>query len=248
MILYPAIDISAGRAVRLEGGDFARERAYEQPAGAARRFAREGARWLHVVDLDGARTGAPRNLQHVRAIVAASGLAVQLGGGLRSSEAIAEAFAAGAARVVLGTAALQDPQLLRQTLARYGDERVAVALDSRDGVVLTGGWQARSSIQVAAAIGAMEKHGVRHILHTDVARDGLLSGIDQEAVRAICALAGTASIIVSGGVAGADDLRQLVDLGTAGPAGVIIGKALYERRLSVRAALALLEGRPAARR
>ncbi|HLI31333.1 MAG TPA: 1-(5-phosphoribosyl)-5-[(5-phosphoribosylamino)methylideneamino]imidazole-4-carboxamide isomerase [Solirubrobacteraceae bacterium] len=242
MILYPAIDISGGRAVRLEEGDFKRERAYEQPASAAARFAREGAEWLHVVDLDGARTGAPRNLEHVRAIAAACDLPIQLGGGLRSSESIAQALAAGATRVVLGTAALQSPQLLRSTLATHGPERVAVALDARAGVVLTAGWQQRSGVPVQEAIAAMEEVGVEHLLHTDVARDGLLTGIDQEAVRAVCASARSARIIVSGGVASAADLQLLVALGADGPSGVIVGKALYERRLSVAEALSILAG------
>lgn len=242
MILYPAIDISAGRAVRLEGGDFSRERAYEEPLSAAARFAREGARWLHVVDLDGARTGTPANLEHVRAIAAGSELLIQLGGGLRSADAIAQALAAGASRVVLGTAALQDPELLRSSLATHGPDRVAVALDTREGVVLTAGWQQRSGRQVGEAIAAMEELGVRHLLHTDVARDGMLTGIDQRAVRELCASARAAQIIVSGGVASADDLQLLVELGSEGPAGVIVGKALYERRLSVAQALAILNG------
>jgi phosphoribosylformimino-5-aminoimidazole carboxamide ribotide isomerase len=232
MILYPALDILDGRVVRLIQGDFAQATQYEaEPPKAAAAWLAAGAKRLHVVDLDGARAGAPVNLAAVAQIAAQTALPVQLGGGIRSSEAIAAAFAAGVERVVLGTAAFKDEALLADALAAHGD-RVVVSIDVRGGMVSTAGWTETGTLDAVAAARALSARGVRSFVYTDVDRDGMLGGLDLAAiVRVSDAIEG--QLVYSGGIGSLDDLRALAQLGHPRLIGVIAGKALYEQRFTI---------------
>ena len=238
MILYPAIDILGGRAVRLVQGDFDRSTEYAEPLAAAQAWAAAGARRLHIVDLDGARGGAPVNLEHVARIVGDTGLPVQLGGGLRSAAAIAAAFAAGVERIVLGTAAFADAAVLADALADHG-ERVVVSVDVRGGMVSTAGWTETASLDARGAVAALAERGVTRFVYTDVDRDGMLGGVDGAAIAAVAdALDG--ELLYSGGVGTLADLEALATLRHPRLAGVIVGKALYERRFTLAQAEAAL--------
>jgi phosphoribosylformimino-5-aminoimidazole carboxamide ribotide isomerase len=232
LILYPAIDIREGRAVRLIQGDYDRETAYDDdPVVAARRWVDGGARWLHVVDLDGAKAGEPINLDHVRRIVAAVDVPVQLGGGLRDSKKVEEAISAGAERVVLGTAAVRDPELAAAIAAAHGD-RVVVSVDSRSGKVAAEGWTESSDLETAEVVSALTERGVRRFVLTPVEVDGLMEGPDVDSLREV-AKATDAELIYSGGVGSLDHLRALAELGLGNLGGVIVGRALYEGRFSI---------------
>jgi phosphoribosylformimino-5-aminoimidazole carboxamide ribotide isomerase len=232
VILYPAIDILDGSAVRLVQGDFERSTQYAaDPLDAALAWKQAGAQRLHVVDLDGARRGSPVNLAAVRRIVQATGLPVQLGGGLRSAAAIAEAFSAGVERVVLGTAAFTDGELLSAALAEHG-ERIVVSVDVRGGMVSTAGWTRTGTLDSVAAVGALVKRGVRSFAYTDVDRDGMLGGLAWEAIAAV-ADAVQGELLYSGGVGSLADLKALAGLRHPRLVGVIAGKALYEGRFTI---------------
>jgi phosphoribosylformimino-5-aminoimidazole carboxamide ribotide isomerase len=243
MILLAAIDILDGKAVRLARGAFDEQTVYDaDPLDAARRWAAGGARALHVVDLDGARSGAPVNLEHVRRIVADAGLPIQVGGGLRTIGAVEDALAAGAARIVLGTAAFRDVDLLDEAIARFGD-RVVVSVDGRDGRLAASGWLEQTGIPVESVIGRLGDRGVRRFVYSSIDRDGMLAGPDLDgAVRASTAVRG--SFVYSGGVSSLDDLRALRALRRVNLAGVIVGKALYEQRFTVAEGQSALDGRP----
>jgi phosphoribosylformimino-5-aminoimidazole carboxamide ribotide isomerase len=241
VILLPAVDIREGRAVRLVRGDFARETVYaDSPLAAARAWVEAGARWLHLVDLDGARAGEPRALGHLRVIRPELGVPVQWGGGLRSIEHVVAAVDAGADRVVLGTAALRDPALLQDALRRW-PERVSVAVDARGGRVAVSGWTEEEDVAPEALVARLAELGARRVVYTSVDRDGTLAGLDLDEIGRVARAFG-GEVLYSGGVASLDDLRRLRDLGLPGLAGVISGKALYERRFSVREAQAALDG------
>jgi len=245
MILYPALDIVEGAVVRLREGDFGALTRYDaDPLARARAFVGEGAKWLHVVDLDGARAGRPCNLATVAALAQQSGAAVQVGGGLRTMGALADLFAAGAARAVLGTAALEDRQLLRAALERYGPQRIAVSVDARGGEALRGGWLGGSGMTATEVLRQMVAEGVETLIFTDVERDGTLAGLSRERLEEAVGAATGAQLIASGGVAALADLELLLSLAQP-PAGVIVGKAIYERRFTVGEALAVLAGGPA---
>lgn len=241
MILYPAIDIRDGRAVRLVQGDYDRETAFDDdPVLAARRWEADGARWLHVVDLDGARAGEPVNLEHVRRIGAAVGVPIQLGGGLRDSGKVEAAISAGVERVVLGTAAVRDPELATAIAAAHGD-RVVVALDARAGRLAAEGWTESSPQTPAELAEALAERGIERFIYTPVEVDGMMQGPDLESLREL-ADATSAEIIYSGGVGSLDDLRALAGLGLSNLGGVIVGRAIYEGRFGVAEARAALEG------
>jgi phosphoribosylformimino-5-aminoimidazole carboxamide ribotide isomerase len=242
MILLPAIDILDGRAVRLVRGEFDRRTVYDaDPLAAARRFAADGARALHVVDLDGVRAGEPRNLEQVRRICAELAIPVQLGGGMRSLEAIQQAFAAGVARVLLGTGAIGEVGLLERALAQHG-ERIAVALDARGGRLATGGWLKQTELELEPAIEALCARGARRFVYSSIERDGTLFGPDLEGARRV-ARAARGEVVYSGGIGALEHLRCLAALGEERLRGVIVGKALYEGRFGVaEAQLALKEG------
>ncbi len=241
MILYPAIDILGGKAVRLVKGDFAESTVYDDdPLEAARSWCDGGARFLHVVDLDGAREGQPVNLSHLERITSELGVPVQYGGGLRSLPAVREALRAGAQRVVLGTAAYTDVDFLDEVLSAYG-ERVLVSVDVRGGHVATAGWTETTQMPMDAVIARMQGRGVHQFVYTNVDRDGMLEGLDAEEVRRVAQTV-RGRFLYSGGIGGVRDLRALVDLRQVNLAGVIVGKALYERRFTVAEGQAALDG------
>jgi phosphoribosylformimino-5-aminoimidazole carboxamide ribotide isomerase len=241
MILYPAIDIRDGKAVRLARGEFDAETIYDaDPLEAARRWVADGARTLHIVDLDGARTGEPANLDHVRRITAEIDAPVQVGGGLRSAESAAAALAAGASRIVLGTAAYTDVDLLDEVLESHGSDRVVVSVDARDGKLATAGWSEQSEIPAESVVERLSHRGVRRFVYSSIERDGMLAGPDLDAARRIADVV-RGSFVYSGGVSSLDDLRALAGLRQVNLAGVIVGKALYERRFSVHQALEALQ-------
>jgi phosphoribosylformimino-5-aminoimidazole carboxamide ribotide isomerase len=240
VILFPAVDIRDGRAVRLTQGDYARERVYnDDPLGAALDWAAQGATHLHVVDLDGALHGERRNLEHLRRIAAETGLPVQYGGGLRDIDSIAAAFDAGAWRAVIGTAAFRDRSLVERAVADHGD-RIVVSADARDGRIAAQGWTEATDLAATDAVAELAASGVRVFVHTDIARDGMLGGPDLEGIAAVSAAAGAARVIASGGVGQLDDLDRLAALDLPNLEGVIAGKALYERCFTLGEALARL--------
>ena len=237
--MIPAIDLRRGRVVRLEQGDFERETAFAaDPAETARRFAEAGARWIHVVDLDGAREGRPRQATTIASIVeAAPGTRVEVAGGLRDGPSIEAALGTGAGRVVLGTIAITDPEVVAAAIERHGPERIAVALDIRGGRAVGGGWLGgapqRDARRLIDEVGTL---GVETIIVTAIERDGLLGGPDVALLRA-CVRATSANVIASGGVASIDDLREARAIGCA---GAIVGRALYDGRLDLAAAIRAL--------
>jgi phosphoribosylformimino-5-aminoimidazole carboxamide ribotide isomerase len=240
LILYPAIDIRDGKAVRLVQGDYERETAYDDdPVVAARRWVDGGARWLHVVDLDGARAGEPVNLEHVRRIVAAVNVPVQLGGGLRDSKKVEEAISSGAERVVLGTAAVRDPEMAAAIAAAHGG-RVVASVDARSGKVAAEGWTEASELGVAEVVEALAGRGISRFVYTPVEVDGMMEGPDLDSLREV-ARATDGEVIYSGGVGSIDDLRALAGLGLDNLGGVIVGRALYEQRFTVAEARAALD-------
>jgi phosphoribosylformimino-5-aminoimidazole carboxamide ribotide isomerase len=241
MILFPAIDLRDGRAVRLTQGDFDHVTVFnDDPVAQARIFADQGATHLHVVDLDGALEGAPVHAPVVASIAAAFGGTVHYGGGMRSRAAIETAMATGVDRVVVGTAVLQDAGLLRWAIDRLGD-RLVVALDARDGKVATHGWTVTSDKDALSVAAELLSTGVRHLLYTDISRDGMLEGPNLQALRRLAAAAPPLGILASGGVSSIDDLRQLAQLGLPNLTGVVVGRALYEERFTVGDALAVLD-------
>jgi phosphoribosylformimino-5-aminoimidazole carboxamide ribotide isomerase len=240
MILVPAVDILDGKAVRLAQGKYDAKTVYHaDPLDAAKRWVQEGARALHVVDLDGARSGEPQNLDHVGRIAEAVEVPVQVGGGLRTIDATRAAIEAGAARVVLGTAAYRDIDFLDDALAAHGD-RVVVSIDARDGRLATDGWTAQTEIPAESVVERLGARGVRRFVFSSIERDGTLSGPDLDAARRIAdAVRGT--FLYSGGISSLDDLGELAALRQVNLAGVIVGKALYEQRFTVAEAQDALE-------
>jgi phosphoribosylformimino-5-aminoimidazole carboxamide ribotide isomerase len=239
LILYPAIDIRDGKAVRLVRGDYDQQKAYDDdPVVAARRWVDGGAQWLHVVDLDGARAGEPVNLEQVRRIVAAVEVPVQLGGGLRDSKKVEEAISSGADRVVLGTAAVRDPEMAAAIAVAHGD-RVVASVDARSGKVAAEGWTEQSEQQATDVIAALSERGIQRFVYTPVDVDGLMEGPDLDSLRE-AAGATDGELIYSGGIGSLDDLRAVAALGLENVRGVIVGRALYERRFTVAEALAVL--------
>ncbi len=239
MQLYPAIDIRGGRCVRLHQGDYGRETVYgDDPVAQAVAFAEAGAGWIHVVDLDAARSGIPENRGVVAAIVAAVEVPVQTGGGIRSVDAANALFEVGVERVVLGTAALENPDLVHTLAARH---RVAVGLDARSGEVATDGWLVGSGRSVLDVARSFADAGVDAFVVTDISRDGTLEGPDLEGLADVMA-ATPVNVIASGGVGSMADLVALGSLESGGRrlAGVIVGKAIYEGRVDVASATAEL--------
>ena len=248
MILYPAIDIRDGKAVRLEQGRFDRETVYvDDPLEAARSWVEAGARSLHVVDLDGAREGSPQNLEHLQRITDELRIPVQYGGGLRSFASARDALAAGATRVVLGTAAYNDVEFLDEALSAWG-VRVVVAIDVRGGHVSVSGWTEETQMLPDEVIERIQRRGVKQFVYTNADRDGMLNGPDLDEVKRIAKVI-RGRWIYSGGIASADDLRALRDLRLMNLAGIISGKAIYEGRFTIADAHDVLDAsgeRPAA--
>jgi phosphoribosylformimino-5-aminoimidazole carboxamide ribotide isomerase len=245
VILVPAIDIRGGRTVRLVQGDYERELEFDaDPVDAARRWVDGGARWLHVVELDGAREGRPVNLHHVERIAGSVRVPVELGGGLRDSVAVEEAIDAGAERVVVGTAALTNPELVNALIEAHGPERVMVSIDARKGAVAYEGWLEEGEASPAQVAAEMLTRGVRGFVYTPIEADGMLEGPRLEGLGEIAdALSGeSAELVYSGGVGSTDDLAEIARLDVPGLGGVIVGRALYEGRFTVAEGQAALDG------
>ncbi|HSS33683.1 MAG TPA: 1-(5-phosphoribosyl)-5-[(5-phosphoribosylamino)methylideneamino]imidazole-4-carboxamide isomerase [Solirubrobacterales bacterium] len=239
MILYPAIDVRGGQAVRLLQGDYARETVYDaDPAEAAARWAGSGAEFLHVVDLDGAKAGEPRNLDAVRRIADAVECPFQVGGGLRDLDSVAAVFDAGAERVVIGTAALRDPAFLDKALRKWGEE-IVVSVDARDGKVAFSGWIESSETDVADAVEELSERGVARFLCTAIEVDGTMEGPAAGELARIAAVT-SSKVIASGGVGALPDLEALARDAAPNLEGAIVGRALYERKFTVAEAIAAL--------
>jgi phosphoribosylformimino-5-aminoimidazole carboxamide ribotide isomerase len=240
MILLPAIDILSGHAVRLARGEFDQQRVYDaDPLDAARRWVQAGARALHVVDLDGARTGAPVNLEHVRRIAAEVEVPIQVGGGLRALEHVRAAARAGATRIVLGTAAYRDIDLLDAAVEEFGD-RLVVSVDARDGRLAAAGWTEQTELPIGPVFERLGARGVRRFVFSSIERDGMLSGPDLDGARDVAQVV-RGSFVYSGGVSTLEDLRSLAGLRQVNLEGVIVGTALYEDRFTVGEAQQLLD-------
>jgi phosphoribosylformimino-5-aminoimidazole carboxamide ribotide isomerase len=258
--IYPAIDLRQGQVVRLRQGDPAVQTVFgDDPAAVACRWADQGAEWLHVVNLDGAFSGQGRdssllsvaqndsggggpslnlslNLNRLAEIRAAVSLPIQFGGGIRTVDDVARALTLGAMRVVLGTVAVRQPEVVAQAVARFGAERIVVGIDARDGLVATHGWQETSALDALTVARRMADLGVLRIVFTDIARDGTLSGVNVTATSALARASGL-KIIASGGVASLDDIRALAAHASDGIEGVIVGQALYAGAVDLREAI-----------
>jgi len=238
VILYPAIDIRGGQAVRLLEGDYARETIYDaDPLDAAQRWAGEGAEFLHVVDLDGAKAGAPQNLDAIRRIATTVDCPIQVGGGLRTDDSVADVLEAGAERAVIGTAALRDPDFLQTMINAYA-ERIVVSVDAHDGKVALSGWTESSDVGAPSAVTEFSRRGVLRFLCTAIEVDGTMKGPAIDQLNEI-AEATEARVIASGGVG---TLDHLTSLASSAPTldGVIVGRALYEQRFTVQQAIEAL--------
>lgn len=232
MYLLPAIDILGGKAVRLAKGDYDAVTVYnDDPVAQARAFAEQGATWLHVVDLDGARSGNPDNVEVVERILAATNLNVEVGGGVRSMAAIERLMEAGVARVVLGTALVRDPAFAREAVRAFGGDALVAGIDAINGEVAVSGWCEGSGTSAHELARRMADEGYRHLVYTDIARDGMQTGLDAQAYVAMHAAFGH-PVVASGGVASADDIRALAVAAHA-IEGVIAGRAIYEGALTV---------------
>jgi phosphoribosylformimino-5-aminoimidazole carboxamide ribotide isomerase len=245
VILFPAIDLKNGQCVRLEQGDMARATVFNRdPAAQAASFAAQGFAYLHVVDLDGAFAGQPMNAHAVEAMLKAVTMPVQLGGGIRDLKTVEAWLGKGVARVIIGTAAVRDPELVK-TAARKFPGRVAVGLDARDGKVAVQGWAETSQVTVLEIAERFEDAGVAAIIFTDIARDGLLKGLNLEATLALADRI-SIPVIASGGLASIEDVKAMLTPRAKKLAGAIAGRALYDGRLDPSAALALIRDARAA--
>ena len=234
MNIFPAIDLIDGKAVRLVRGDYNKMTVYHNdPTAVAKKFASCGAEYLHVVDLEGARDGSTANLETVRSLISESGLFVEIGGGIRSMETVRTYVEAGASRVIIGTAAVTDPDFLDRALDAYGD-KIAVGVDIRDGMVAIKGWTEVSALACFDFCETLQKKGVSTVICTDISKDGLLGGTNLE-LYAEMAKRFSLQITASGGVSTVEDVRTLAGMGLY---GAILGKALYTGDLDLRAALA----------
>jgi len=238
MIIIPAIDLRAGKCVRLVEGKLERETIYsDEPAAVARVWENCGAQWLHVVDLDGAFAGSPRNLDTISSIINTVNIPIQVGGGIRDMETIERLLQMGVARVILGTVAIQNPSLVKEAVSRFG-ERIVVGIDAREGKVAIEGWGLTAEKDVQELAGEVGDMGVSRIIFTDISRDGTLKGPNTEAVKKL-ALSCKLKIIASGGVSTIKDIEALKALEPVGVEGVIVGKALYAGTVDIVEALAV---------
>jgi phosphoribosylformimino-5-aminoimidazole carboxamide ribotide isomerase len=245
MILFPAIDLKNGEAVRLQQGDMARATTFNRdPAAQAKAFAQQGFEYLHIVDLDGAFAGKPMNAAAVERILAVVDIPVQLGGGIRDRASIEAWLAKGVSRVIIGTAAVRDPPMVKEAARAYPG-RVAVGLDARDGKVAVEGWAETSELSALDVARRSEDAGVAAIIYTDVARDGMLQGLNLDATIGL-ADAVSIPVIASGGLASIEDVRALLAPRARKLAGAIAGRALYDGRLDPAAALKLIRAAQAA--
>jgi phosphoribosylformimino-5-aminoimidazole carboxamide ribotide isomerase len=237
MIVFPAIDLRQGKCVRLRQGRPEAETVFsDNPVAMAEHWASQGAEWLHVVNLDGAFGQASSNLRVVEEITAAVKIPVQFGGGLRTMADIEGALRLGLARVILGTVTVEEPSLVAEAVQRFGAESIVVGIDAQNEKVATHGWQEVSSMTAIELAFRVKELGVKRVVYTDIARDGMLSGVNVEATRELAQRTGL-KIIASGGVSSLDDLRYLKEVEASGVEGVIIGQALYSGALELKKAI-----------
>ncbi|PIC56049.1 1-(5-phosphoribosyl)-5-[(5-phosphoribosylamino)methylideneamino]imidazole-4-carboxamide isomerase [Sporosarcina sp. P12(2017)] len=230
MILFPAIDIRDGKCVRLIQGDYAQEIIYnDSPTNMAQEWQNQGAEYIHVVDLDGAKTGNSANKQAIEAIAKSVSVPVQVGGGIRNMEIVDSHIENGVARVIIGTAAIQDPEFLKKAVEKYGD-KIAVSIDARNGLVATDGWTETSDVKAVDLLQDLAEIGVKTVVYTDIMKDGMLQGPNFEELK-IMDDASSIDIIASGGVSTEEDIKRLA---AEDMYGAIIGKALYEGNLSLK--------------
>ncbi|HEY2989903.1 MAG TPA: 1-(5-phosphoribosyl)-5-[(5-phosphoribosylamino)methylideneamino]imidazole-4-carboxamide isomerase [Candidatus Binatia bacterium] len=236
MLIIPAIDIKDGQCVRLYQGEMDKETVYfTKPLDAAKHWAEQGAEWLHVVDLNGAVEGRPVHRRQVAAICNAVTVPVQFGGGLRSLSALEEAFGLGVTRVILGTAAYENPDFLRAACRKFSG-KIVVGIDARDGRVAVKGWKENTSMDAGELALRCEADGASRIIYTDISRDGTRQGVNVDATRRV-ALAVKIPVIASGGVATLEDIRRLKEIGQDGVEGVIVGRAIYSGAFTLRDAM-----------
>jgi len=241
-IIYPAIDIRGGKCVRLFQGDYAQETVYaDSPLEMAKRWVEQGAAWVHLVDLDGAKEGKPANAELIKEIARSISVPVQVGGGIRTEEQIADYLEAGVARVIVGTAAIEDEPFTQRILQTYKD-KIAIGLDCRNGLVATRGWLTTTDVQATELAKRLVSYGAETFIYTDIARDGTLTGPNVEEISAL-ALATGKSVIASGGVSNLDDLLDLSAHVAEGVSGAIVGKALYTDAFTLGEALSRIEER-----
>lgn len=241
MIIFPAIDLRGGKCVRLFKGDFSRETIFsDNPSAVAVKWEELGAKYLHVVDLDGALRGKSINRAAIRSILSAVHIPVELGGGIRSLDDIEAALTLGIQRVILGSAAVENPDLVKTAWEKFG-ERVIVAIDARDGIVATQGWESSGAISAVELAKQMAACGIKTAIYTDIARDGTLQGINLEATIELAKESGL-KVIASGGVSSLDDIRQVKEHEADGLEGVIVGQAIYTGRIDLSRALAIAAG------
>jgi phosphoribosylformimino-5-aminoimidazole carboxamide ribotide isomerase len=235
VLLVPAIDIRDGRCVRLVQGEPGTEKIYSNdPVQMAVLWRGENAKCLHVVDLDGAFEGSMKNLELIRRMVNTVDIPIQIGGGIRTFEQVKQLIEIGVYRVVLGTAAIEDPELVTRSIASFGKSKLAIGIDAKNGIVMTKGWQKDSGINAIDLALAMKSRGVCRIIYTDISRDGMLNGPNFEAIKEIAVMSGL-RVTASGGVSNFEDLRNIQELEKFGVDSVIVGKALYENRFACEA-------------
>lgn len=238
MIIFPAIDMRGGKCVRLLKGDFAQETVFsDHPEEMAKKWQDQGAEFLHLVDLDGALKGKPQNLDAVKKILATVNIPVELGGGIRTMATIDEVLNLGVRRVILGSVAVRNPELVKEACAKYGD-RVVVGIDAKDGIVAVEGWGVSGNVKVIDLAKEMKKAGVKTIIYTDIARDGTLEGVNVEATAKLARESGV-KIVASGGVKSIEDIKALKPYEKDGIEGVIVGKSIYMGTLDVKEAIAV---------
>ena len=241
MMILPAIDIRGGNCVRLTQGDFKKEIIYSSlPEEQALKWQNLGAKFLHVVDLDGAKQGMPMNIFSIKKILETVNIPIEVGGGIRTIQDMENLLDMGVHRIILGSVAVENPELVREAAESFGGERVAVGIDAKDGVVAVHGWGDSGYIKVDDLAMQIGDYGISTIIYTDITRDGMLSGIDAEVFADIARKSGV-NIIASGGVSSLNDIRKLKNFEREGVVGVIIGKALYENRIDLTEAIEIAE-------
>ncbi len=242
MLIFPAIDIRGGKCVRLVKGDFDKETVFgERPEIMAKKWEDEGGQFLHLVDLDGARAGKSQNLDVVEMILQTINIPVELGGGIRTMEDIDRVLNIGVTRVILGSVAVSNPQLVKDACKKYGSERIVVGIDAKDGIVAVDGWGVSGNVEAKELAKKMAEGGVKHIIYTDISRDGTLSGVNVEATAQIARYSGV-KVVASGGVSSIEDIKALKKYEADGIEGVIVGKSIYTGALSLPEALKIAKG------
>ena len=242
MIIFPAIDIRGGKCVRLIKGDFNQETVFSDwPEIMAKKWQDEGGKYLHLVDLDGALAGKSQNLATVEMILKTVDIPVELGGGIRTMENIETVLDMGVSRVILGSVAVKNPQLVKDACKKYGSERIVVGIDAKDGIVAVDGWGVSGNVEAKELAKKMALGGVKHIIYTDISRDGTLSGVNAQATAEIARYSGV-KVVASGGVSSIEDIKLLKQYEADGIEGVIVGKSIYTGSLSLPEALKIAKG------